>query len=129
LYWLGLNTYHEARGELTEGQIAVCHVVLNRVITRNKTVKEIILAPSQFSWTIGTSFPEQSKILDSESFRKCIISAANCIQERSLGHCLQGADHYFNPNVVLPSWTKSMTFVRKIGNHSFYRDDKQMRFK
>jgi len=128
LYWLALNAYHEARGESTAGQMAVCHVVMNRVLTRGKPIRDIILAPDQFSWTIGVN-PEMIPFHDMASFRKCLIAAATCLKERSFGHCLQGADHYFNPNVVLPSWAKSMTFVKTIGNHSFYRDDRQMRFK
>jgi hypothetical protein len=32
-----------------------------------------------------------------------------------------GATHYFNPNVVLPSWAAKMTKVASIGHHDFYK--------
>ena len=128
LYWLGLNIYHEARGEQTEGKIAVCHVVMNRVITRGKTIKEIIMAPNQFSWTIGID-PDYYCISEPGEFRECIIATSLCLKVRASGFCLHGADHYFNPKVVLPSWAKSMKFIERIGNHDFYRDDNQMKFK
>ncbi len=57
IFWLAVNAYHEARGEPFSGQKAVCHVVLNRASLRKQTVKEVILAPFQFSWHNGGIFP------------------------------------------------------------------------
>jgi len=33
-----------------------------------------------------------------------------------------GADHYFNHNLVNPSWAVAMTKTKVIGNHSFFKE-------
>jgi len=127
LYWLALNVYHEARGESDEGQRAVCHVVLNRARSRKQSVKQVVLAPSQFSWTLSIN-PLKHKV-DIATFRKCLLIAEEISDDQSDGYYMAEIDHYFNPNIVRPKWASAMTFVKTIGNHSFYRDDRQMRFK
>ena len=51
LYCGAQNIYHESRGESNLGQIAVAHVVRNRVESSRypNTVCEVIWAPKQFS--------------------------------------------------------------------------------
>jgi len=125
LLWLALNAYHEARGESFEGQVAVCHVVLNRAANRRKSVKEIVLAPFQFSWANGG---ERPAIKDYAAFEQCMKAAdlaAN--RERTQGSNLQGADHYYaysGKNAIKePYWVKkgNMKEVARIGHHIFYR--------
>lgn len=118
IFWLAINLYHEARGESLEGQVAIGHVVMNRALEKHKSCKEIILQPWQFSWHNGDRFPP---ITDYDAFRAALNSAEALVSERLDGKNLDGADHYFNPHVVLPDWAKSMTLVRRIGNHDFYR--------
>ena len=50
---LALNVYHEARGEVIEGQIAVAHVTLNRVNHSYfpETICDVVYQNRQFSWT------------------------------------------------------------------------------
>jgi spore germination cell wall hydrolase CwlJ-like protein len=117
-FWMAVNIYHEARGESNAGKIAVGQVVLNRVEKRRQPIKGIILASQQFSWHNGKKTPP---ITEYESFISCTESVDELIKTRELGNFLYGADHYFNPDKVLPSWAKKMTFIMKIGNHSFYR--------
>jgi len=124
LFWLSLNAYHEARGEPIGGQIAVCHVVMNRVANRGKSIQEVIIESDQFSWTIGID-PLKKPINNPEAFLGCMVSAAICLGQRSLGNIYKGADHYFNPNIVRPKWARSMVFIARNGNHDFYRDDKR----
>lgn len=118
-FWLAVNLYHEARGESKEGQIAIGHVVINRALHKGVTVREVILQPWQFSWHNYNSYPP---IDDYDSLRQCLNVADEIINERLSGKDLWGADHYFNPNKVLPSWAKSMNFIKRIGNHDFYRE-------
>jgi len=119
LMWLAINAYHEARGETFEGQVAVCHVVLNRAAGRRKTVKETVLAPMQFSWANGGTRPAIKDYVALESGMKAADQAAN--KERPRGDNLQGADHYYADYIDMPSWAKGMKQVAKIGRHIFYR--------
>lgn len=49
------------------------------------------------------------------------INLSEQIYSNTLGDNTNGATHYFNPNVVLPSWAASMTKVASIGHHDFYK--------
>ena len=50
MLWLALNIYFEARNQPVKGQLAVAHVTLNRANQKDKSVKEVVLEPGQFSW-------------------------------------------------------------------------------
>ena len=52
LLWLSLNIYYEARSEPKNAQIAVAQVTINRSKSRNLTIKEVVLQPYQFRWTL-----------------------------------------------------------------------------
>ena len=116
--WLALCIYHEARGEPTEGKVAVCHVVLNRAYSRGKTVKQVVLQPFQFSWANGGARPT---IKDYDALESCSASVDICLAERSAGEYFSHADHYFADTIKAPSWARNMTLVEKIGHHSFFR--------
>ena len=118
LFWLAVCLYHEARGECDEGIQAVAHVILNRAKQKRKTVKEIVLQPSQFSWANNGARPP---IKDYGSFVKCLDLAGKTVKEREeLGVDFNGADHY-HAVTVNPSWAKSMQKIAKVGGHIFYR--------
>ncbi len=118
-FWLAINCYHEARGESIEGQVAVCHVVLNRAEKKKKSVKEIVLQPDQFSWHNGDAYPA---IRDYTSLEKMCIVVEKVFEERSQGKTLSGADHYFADYIKTPSWAKNMKQVAIIGKHKFFKD-------
>ena len=125
LLWLALNAYHEARGESFDGQVAVCHVVLNRAAGRRKSVKETVLAPMQFSWANGG---ERPAIKDYAALEQCFRAADQAAnKERPQGSNLQGADHYYAASgknaIGEPAWVKkgNMQQVARIGNHIFFR--------
>ena len=50
---MALNIYHEARGEVTEGQIAVAQVTVNRAKDKRwpDTICGVVYQSKQFSWT------------------------------------------------------------------------------
>lgn len=118
LLWLALNIYHEARGETVEGQKAVAKVVLNRAIERGQTVEEVVMADAQFSWT-EDGYPDYPK--DYRIFFYCAKIALDAVIEFTNGKTLKGANHYFNHNLVSPSWMKGMEVVKIIGNHTFLK--------
>lgn len=118
ILWLALNIYHEARGEPVEGQKAVAKVTLTRAIRRKQSVEQVILAPRQFSWTHdGTpDYPTDYRV-----FFRCCESAHAAITEYMNGQTLEMADHYFNHNLVNPSWASGMKIIKIIGNHTFLK--------
>lgn len=118
LFWLTMNLYFESMGEPAEGQIAICHVVINRARLRGQTVEEVIRASQQFSWYNGGSVPAIKYPME---LIKCASSVMAAFGERMQGKTLWGSDHYFNPNEVRPSWAASMTRTCNIGDHEFYR--------
>jgi N-acetylmuramoyl-L-alanine amidase len=119
MFWIAVNIYHEARGECLEGQIAIGHVVINRCLKHSVTVKEVILAPWQFSWHNENSYPA---IDDYQALSHCLNVAEAIINERLSGKDLWRADHYFNPGKVLPKWASGMKLIKRIGNHDFYKE-------
>ncbi len=120
LTWLAINLYHEARGEPEEGQLAVCHVVLNRVAKRGLSIKDVVLQPMQFSWANSGARPP---IKDYGALENCLLIAQQAINERLLGEVFYKADHYYNPNKADPRWARSMRPVKTIGNHIFLREE------
>ena len=118
-FWLAINVYHEARGESIEGQLAVCHVVMNRAEKRKRSIKSIVLQPFQFSWHNGNKFPP---LAEYSTLQSCISVAEKAAQERAEGINLSGADHYFAEYITPPEWSKGMKLIKKIGKHIFYKE-------
>lgn len=119
ILWLAICLYHEARGEPKEGQVAVAHVVLNRVEKDAKSVKDVVLRPWQFSWANNGARPP---ITDYAAFCECVKSVAACFAERLEGKTFHGADHYFADYITVPKWAARMKRVATIGRHIFYRN-------
>jgi spore germination cell wall hydrolase CwlJ-like protein len=118
IFWMAVNIYHEARGEPTEGQKAVCKVVLNRHVKRRQTIKDVILWPNQFSWHNGGVFPP---IKDYKALERCLSIAKDASLEWLNGDKLDSADHYHSDSIEKPWWAHKMTVVKKIGRHIFYQ--------
>ncbi len=114
--WLALNIYFEARSEPLQGQLAVSHVVLNRVEQRHLTVKEVILQPYQFSWTFQEdSYWPKNKVV----FASCVKVAIKAMNEPDFTF---GATNYHLKSIH-PDWAKNMTYVGSWGSHKFYKED------
>lgn len=138
-FWLAINIFFEARGEDFMGKVYVAHVTLNRSYQRGIPVKDVVFAKNQFSWTRDDD-PQMRAIVDmlhdspvkavlehmlaqyADVFIECCKAAQQAISEQVDGENLSKANHYFNPNVVLPSWASKMKHVKTHGNHSFYYD-------
>jgi N-acetylmuramoyl-L-alanine amidase len=114
---MALNIYHEARGEVTEGQIAVAQVTVNRVQDKRwpNTICDVVYQNKQFSWTHMIKNPNPT---DDKAWRKAQVIARDVM----LGNVEDpsfGANHY-HANWVNPLWAKEMKLVRVIGSHLFY---------
>ena len=136
---LAQNIYHEARGEMIDGQIAVSNVVINRVKSKqfpndicsvvyqrnqieiiDKVLKLLrIPAFCQFSWTCDPISNDSYK--DSESWKNSQRLAREIVQGLH-DDLTNGATHYFNPmKVPTPHWANVYKKTIVIGNHHFYK--------
>jgi spore germination cell wall hydrolase CwlJ-like protein len=117
--YLAICIYHEAQGEPFDGKVAVGHVIMNRLRKENKSVKDVILRPYQFSWA---NKGERPPIKYYSSFIECVNAAMRCYEERLEGKDLHGVDHYFADYIDKPKWAESMTLIAVIGKHQFYKE-------
>lgn len=141
---MGLCIEREASGEPYEGKVAVGTVILERRDHRNwdgKTIREVILKPWQFSWTMpeaGEAYYNRAVDIATDWvywFNKmpvlqecCKISTGMILQEiprdpdLAAAHCCQ----YLNPKVAAKTreeWLeKGMTTIKVIGNHEFFKE-------
>ena len=81
------------------------------------TVKDVCLAPQQFSCWNGK---DSMKIDDENAFNDCKKVAEALLSETQ--DPTSGATHYFNASITTPSWASKMTFIKKVGNHDFYKE-------
>lgn len=106
----------EAGGEPYEGQVAVANVVLNRVSSRRfpNTIRGVIFQRGQFS-PVGTG--RIYKVSPSKSVKNAVRAALNGEQAVP-----SGTLYFLNKNtandLTIP---KTKTFVKRIGNHWFYK--------
>ena len=117
LYCGAQNIYHESRGESNLGQIAVAHVVRNRVESPkySNTVCEVIWEPKQFSWTHNG---RSDKPKDRAAFVKSVWLhlIANMLDDIT-----DGAINFYAHKKVTPNWAAEKEVVLLIGNHTFLK--------
>lgn len=123
--------YFEARGEAIEGWRAIGHVILNRYYDKRwpKTIEAVILQPArsgksgkhrcQFSYQCD-GLPET--IANKEVFSKILIVAKQILLRCSYD-ITKGSNIYVRCDVAHKnSWLTNAEFVRKIGQHCFYKE-------
>ena len=117
LLCMALNVYHEARGEPWWGQVAVAHVVMNRVADSRwePSICAVIAKKSQFSWTsVASGAPKDTEALETA------IKVARLVARGNYPDPTHGATHY-HAITVNPEWAARLTETVRIGNHVFYR--------
>lgn len=144
LYCLVENVFYEARSEPLIGQFAVAHVTMNRVKdprypnTVCGVVKQAVIDPEKnipfrhkcaFSWYcdgVGDDIilKEDGEINEIRftSFETAVTVALFVMNQRSQDPC-KGATHYYNHNMVKPSWSQLYERTCVIGEHTFLRRD------
>jgi hypothetical protein len=145
---MGLCIEREAAGEPRDGRIAVGTVILERVDHRDwdgKTIKEVILKPWQFSWTmpeagekyystsveIAKNWTESYK--NNKALQECCTIASGLINKSilrdpdlELAHCCEYVTGAFrkhldvNPSVKGNRWWQKMKLLKVIAAHEFY---------
>jgi len=125
---LALNIYHEARGEIATGQLAVGMVTMNRVLSPAypKSVCAVVYQPKQFSWT-GEKAIEGPR--DVQAWRAAQRVADFIYHKYPAFHrgskgaidITRGAVHFYAPKHANPQWAQNTEITREIGGHRFVR--------
>ena len=119
--------FGEARGESTNGQVAVAWVIRNRADQPSwwgRTITEVCRKPFQFScWDPGDPNLHviQAASESDPHFLKALGVAALVIL-RELSDPTGGATHYVATSIEPPDWTKQLVPTAHIGGHQFYRE-------
>ena len=149
VHCLAKNIYFEARGESTNGKIAVANVTMNRVFNRRypNTICGVVeqavysswwkkhhdrLVPvkwkCQFTWFCdGKSDHIQLTKADGtiiapnmQAWQKSLEVAVGVVRGEYADNT-NGATHYYNPSLADPKWAAAYQHVALIDNHSFHR--------
>lgn len=109
----------EGIGEGEEGMRRIAETILTRAEQRGISPAEVVRQRAQYT---GYSAPGPAAVRAQSDPRA--ISAAQAAWELAQGpdDPTGGANHYFNPNIVTPSWARGMTPTGTYQNHAFYTD-------
>lgn len=126
---LALNIYHEARGEPTQGQLAVALVTMNRVYSKKYpgTVCRVVWQRRQFSWTHdGRSDRPRDKAAWKKSMKmaKFVYNKYGSLrhQARNALDITKGALHYYAPRFANPYWAEMKDVTVRVGEHVFLKE-------
>jgi spore germination cell wall hydrolase CwlJ-like protein len=129
---LALNIYFEARSEPEQGQLAVAHVVMNRVADRYypSTACKVVqqggedrLYRCQFSWWCdGQS--------DTPSNQKAWLKSVQLAITVFFGHSEDPTNGalWYHADYAKPYWSDSLVLGSKIGQHIFYLKKEQPKY-
>ncbi|MEQ9225697.1 MAG: cell wall hydrolase [Parvibaculum sp.] len=123
---LAAGIYFEARGESTEGQLAVARVILNRVGAANypDSICGVVYQGASRKTGCQFSFTCDGKLSKVPNERRAWAKARRTAQYVMMG---RDADTklapamFYHADYVQPYWASSMVEVAKIGRHIFYR--------
>jgi N-acetylmuramoyl-L-alanine amidase len=120
------TVWAEARGEPYEGQLAVAHVLINRLnsntgqFRRDDTLATTCLRHLQFSaWNKGDDNFEklQSIGVENGTFRLALRAVLEALDGPDM---TAGATHYHAAS-IFPSWAEGHEPSLVVGNHIFYQ--------
>jgi len=107
---------------------AIAHVIKNRFSRPErfgKSLQEVIFAPNQFS---GVGSNEWKKVISGnmteqeQDIYKRIVQITSGVWRGETEDPTGGADHYFNPKLANPSWSKKMKKTYTSGAHDYYKE-------
>ena len=136
---LAKNIYFEARNQSTAGQIAVSHVVMNRVKSKRypnticgvveqgltsrwwkkehgKTV--MLKNKCQFSWYCDGLSDEPK---EPTTWKHALIVAKDAYTLWNLGTDISEGSMWYHAQNVRPKWRHDFDYVARIDDHLFYR--------
>jgi spore germination cell wall hydrolase CwlJ-like protein len=112
----------EAGGEPFAGQVMVGETIANRSINNGTSIRDVCLAPKQFScWNnSGTMELRMQTMRKHPAWGDCLRIAESICQT---GYApVSPCTHYFAPAKANPSWAKGMKLVAVVGGHRFYTE-------
>lgn len=125
---LAQNVYFEARGEPTEGQLAVAMVTMNRVRSDMypSSVCGVVWQRRQFSWTHDGKSDrptDRAAWQLAKQIAEFVYNRYHEIHDRSNGalDLTKGALYYYAPKLANPHWVNYKEVTREIGNHVFLK--------
>jgi spore germination cell wall hydrolase CwlJ-like protein len=126
---LAQNIYFEARSESEQGQLAVGHVVMNRVASKNypNSICSVVKQGGerrryrcQFSWWCDG---RSDQPMNRKAWQRS-LALAKAIYRGSSSDPTGGA-LWYHAEYVRPVWSSALVFARKIGQHLFYLSREQ----
>lgn len=120
----------EARGEPRSGQVAVAHVMLNRLKEGRwgNSLASVCLWHGQFSgWWSPRGRPAKKDpnfafACDLKDDDLLLIRMLAVLNEARAGEDFTNGANHYHADYATPSWAASMTFRTKVGHHLFYTD-------
>ncbi|TFI57012.1 cell wall hydrolase [Sphingomonas parva] len=115
---LAKAVYFEARGESTEGQLAVAEVVMNRAASGRypPSLCKVVTQPAQFSFVRKGRVPQPN--FASAAWRKAVGVARTALAK--LVDTLPSGVLWYHADYVKPSWGRRLNRTAQIGVHIFY---------
>lgn len=109
----------EGYAEGPEGMRRIAETILNRAEQRGISPAEVVRQRAQY-----TGYENPGPAARQAQALPTARSAAQAawLQAQGPDDPTGGANHYFNPNIVTPSWASAMTPTGQYGNHAFYTD-------
>jgi len=136
---LAVTLFLEARGEPTDGKIAVGEVIINRAKKSNMSICTVVLKKNQFSAFNGkdnpnrkialtpTRTPNIKNSIDNDSWKNSHY-ISELILKKKVKELTHGATFYISWKCMkskgyhTPKWAMVYKQVAVIGNHTFYEE-------
>jgi spore germination cell wall hydrolase CwlJ-like protein len=106
----------------------IANVIVNRTKRPERfgsTIQEVVFSPHQFS---GVGTDECNKAAnqkfnekEAEIYKQFLQISYQAVKGK-LEDTTKGADHYFNPKLAKPSWSKKMTKTAENKYHQYYKE-------
>jgi len=122
------TVYGEARGEATEGRMAVIHTILNRVKKNTwygKTASDVCLKNQQFScWNVSDPNREKMENLtwDETENNGIFQDVKLALNWWKIGQDVTDNATHYHTGSVKPNWSRGKIACKVIGNHFFFND-------
>lgn len=132
VYCLTRNAYYEAKGDSQMSQVAVTHVVLNRMHdgkfpkeacevvyqkNRNENKQTIVC---QFSWTCDRSL--MSRRIDEKTWTESLVAVQKAIEMYyQRGVDITDGATFYHATYINPGW-RHLNRVTVIGSHIYYKE-------
>jgi N-acetylmuramoyl-L-alanine amidase len=115
---IALAVYKEALNQGKRGQVAVAHVIMNRMKSGKfpSTACGVVYQPHQFSFIHG----RKSVPLPANADKNGILTLTRAVYHGEISDPTSGATYFYNPAIAHPRWGHAGKPMR-IGAHMFIR--------